>query len=79
MVDAWTQWLLKPIHDYIFTVLRKVSMDGTFDQLAPLKELDKISYQRYFSFDLSAATDRLPVALQSRILFPLLGRGKSES
>lgn len=54
-------------------------MDGTFDQLAPIKELDKIPYQRYFSFDLSAATDRLPVALQSRLLFPLLGRGKSEA
>lgn len=36
MVDAWTQWSLSPLHDGIFSALRKLPMDGTFNQMAPL-------------------------------------------
>jgi len=44
--------------------------DGTFDQMSPInnliKQKDKID--NYYSFDLSAATDRLPLELQEKIL-----------
>lgn len=44
-------------------------MDGTFDQLRPIKRLLKMSNGKgLYSLDLSAATDRLPVVLQARLL-----------
>lgn len=71
MVDAFTQWVMKPIHDSIFSILRKIPMDGTFDQTRPVERLGWLpSFNRwYYSIDLSAATDRLPVRLQ----IPLMG------
>jgi len=71
MVDAWTQWVLEPLHLEIFRILKYLPMDGTFDQLAPIRE-----YQRWpsaYSLDLSAATDRLPISLQINLLSSLYG------
>jgi hypothetical protein len=39
MVDAFTQWALKPLHIMVVERLRKVVSDGTFDQLSPVKAL----------------------------------------
>jgi hypothetical protein len=39
MVDCWTQWLLRPLHDTIFKLLKMIPQDGTFDQFAPVKRL----------------------------------------
>lgn len=70
MVDYWTQVALKPLHDSIFRILRTIPQDGTFDQNAAVRsaslEMEGATYVA--SFDLSAATDRLPVRLQSSIL-----------
>jgi len=77
MVDCWTHWLLAPLHDAIFDVLRGIPQDGTFDQLGPIKRL--MAYAReyrlsgLYSYDLSAATDRLPVVLQQVLLEYVLG------
>jgi hypothetical protein len=60
MVDAFTQWALKPLHDRIFEILRDIPMDGTFDQLRPIHLLKEAGHTRFWSFDLSSATDRLP-------------------
>jgi hypothetical protein len=51
-------------------LLKRIPMDGTFDQLAPVKRLvDSVPVgTKFYSFDLSSATDRLPVALQRDIL-----------
>lgn len=71
IVDYWTQLVLKPLHHSIFKTLRRIPQDGTFDQVSPMKELlnrVSISGERIASFDLSAATDRLPAALQVQIL-----------
>lgn len=63
MVDAWTQWVMKPFHEYIFDILRHIPMDGTFDQLKPVREkASQVSCA--YSLDLSAATDRLPLSIQ---------------
>lgn len=76
VVDFWTQWVLKKLHVYIFAILRRIPQDGTFDQIRPLQDL--LAYARLgmpsYSFDLSNATDRLPVALQEQILSLLVGR-----
>jgi hypothetical protein len=76
MVDYWTQVALKPLHSWIFNVLREIPQDGTFDQLKPVKRLLKVvpMDQKIYSFDLSAATDRLPVLLQGLLLWQIFGR-----
>jgi hypothetical protein len=78
MVDAWTQWLLYPLHRFIFKLIRRLPTDGTFDQIAPLR---RVPWGKpgltLFSLDLSAATDRLPLSLQVALLdyiFPSLGK-----
>jgi hypothetical protein len=47
--------------------LREV--DGTFDQLTPFRNLlSRCEGETFFGFDLSAATDRLPIDFQDQIL-----------
>jgi hypothetical protein len=58
-------------------------MDGTFDQRKPLHDLiSKVkdnpdNKQKFSCFDLSAATDRLPIDVQIQILRILCGPLKS--
>jgi len=73
MVDSLTQWLLYPLHRMIFDkILRLIPQDGTFDQIAPVKRLIALLQEgrdhRVWSFDLTAATDRIPVMLQEVLL-----------
>jgi hypothetical protein len=72
MVDPFTQWLLKPLHKKLFSFLRRIPMDGTFNQLAPLLRIP--TGVPLYSLDLSAATDRLPLSLQQAIIGHLFGR-----
>nr|UIW13819.1 MAG: RNA-dependent RNA polymerase [Rhizoctonia solani mitovirus 47] len=71
MVDAWTQWILYPLHKVLFLILSKIRMDGTFDQSRPLWLINR--NRGTWSLDLSAATDRLPVTLQKDLLSGLFG------
>jgi hypothetical protein len=75
ITDWWTQVLFKPLHDTISDILKRIPEDGTFDQIKPVNlMLSKIKNPRnqiVVSSDLSAATDRLPVALQRDILLVL--------
>jgi hypothetical protein len=76
MVDLWTQSALKPLHDFLFSILQKLPNDATFDQGASVKrcaEKVKIS-KKSFGYDLSAATDRLPIDLQVSILSSFFGK-----
>jgi hypothetical protein len=74
LVDVWTQSLLKPLHRELFSLLRAIPNDGTFDQDESVKRsIQKSKESGYaYSFDLSAATDRLPIAFQSAILDRIL-------
>lgn len=73
-VDPFTQWLLKPLHNALFEILDLIPQDGTTDQLKPIKRLLSESPKGtpFYSFDLSAATDRLPVLLQMVLLSKIL-------
>lgn len=77
ITDWWSQNLLKPLHQSVFRFLRNIPQDGTFDQLAPVHRLlDTVRLDinmKVFSFDLSAATDRFPVALQEGVLSVHIG------
>jgi len=74
IVDYWTHAALLPLHNYLFNLLRRCPTDGTFDQEAAVKSFaEEFSSEKIFSFDLSAATDNIPVALSTRILSYTLG------
>jgi hypothetical protein len=76
MMNIITQTLMQPLHQWIFRHLRILPNDGTFNQVKPVSNLLKrIGRERFWiaSYDLSAATDRLPLKLQESLLRPLLG------
>jgi len=75
LLDCWSQWALRPLHDWIFGVLKEIPQDGTFDQLRPIKALLKKVQPgcTIYSYDLSAATDRIPVEIQRLLLAQIFG------
>jgi hypothetical protein len=75
MVDVITQSLLKPLHDRIFGLLNQLPNDGTHDQEKAFKYAVQLGkkYKQSYAFDLSSATDRLPVEVQSYLLNILFG------
>jgi len=78
ITDWWTQMLFRPLHDGLFSSLRLISQDGTHDQWAPVEKwvIPRIRLGApCYSFDLSSATDRLPIAAQCQILSHLFGSG----
>lgn len=70
IVDSITQSVLSPLHDFMFSVLRAIPNDGTFDQDSSVRRSQNKALEsgKAYSFDLSAATDRLPVDLTVKIL-----------
>lgn len=77
MVDIITQSLLKPLHDNLFEMFRKIPNDSTHDQDSAFELAQRLSvkYGKSFGFDLSSATDRLPRSSQISILNNLFGIG----
>jgi hypothetical protein len=71
ITDGWTQAAFKPLHEFLFAILKRIPSDGTFDQDACLERISK-SAESAWSYDLSSATDRLPVFLQARLLNHLI-------
>nr|WEU70944.1 MAG: RNA-dependent RNA polymerase [Hangzhou mito-like virus 6] len=74
--DYWTQEVLTPLHKLIAKILGGLRMDGTFNQdkiAEQVRNWTRIEGIRLYSLDLSAATDRLPITLQSKILDFLTG------
>lgn len=71
------QRLLAPYHRWFMTRLRRIPMDGTFDQCRPLDYL--VGSNVTYCFDLKSATDRWPLPLLNTMAQLLLGnlRGKT--
>lgn len=73
-VVAMTNWVIQvylfPIHKAIFEMLMRINSDGTFNQSAPLTNLlaREPNGHKFSCYDLSSATDRLPIDLQVDIL-----------
>lgn len=74
--DIWSQCVLQPIHDYLYKdVLRKLPCDGTFSHSGIASRVRKYTRTgKLTCYDLKAATDRMPVDLQERILSIFLGK-----
>lgn len=70
ITNYWIQVALYPLHRFIFRILERIPMDGTFNQESPVRLLiSRVKPGQVFhSFDLSSATDRLPLLLQRDIL-----------
>jgi len=64
---------MSPLHKALFDILSNIPSDGTFNQLKPVKALFDKGHKDLFSFDLSAATDRLPIDVQVQVLAFLYG------
>ncbi|DAB41747.1 RNA-dependent RNA polymerase [Dahlia pinnata mitovirus 1] len=65
------QRLVKPLHDWEMSILSKIEMDGTYNQLKPLWRLQ--GKKKLYSFDLKAATDMFPASLSGSMLSGLFG------
>lgn len=65
---------MKPLHKMLFGFLRTLPNDATFNQGASVKRcLEKSKLTGCsFGYDLSAATDRLPVTIQRAIIDTIL-------
>jgi len=67
ILDYWSQSALRPIHNHVFGLLKKIKTDRTFTQ-DPI-----VSFPGpYYSLDLSSATDRFPIAFQRKVVERLL-------
>jgi hypothetical protein len=76
MVDYWTQRALKPMHDWMMSVLKVLPSDCTFDQDAGLEGyvtwLKARDLTRSWSVDLKSATDLIPIELYRAVFESIL-------
>jgi len=83
MVDWWTQMVLSPLHDWLFSILKQLPTDGTFNQGGAvdylIRYISEHKIERVDSFDLTAATDRIPVHLQVVVLGAILGYPQADA
>nr|WEA82906.1 RNA-dependent RNA polymerase [Armillaria borealis mitovirus 1] len=69
ILDYWSQSALRPLHIYVNKVLRHIGPDMTFDQNGFTNNTRAPQQGHcYHSIDLTAATDRMPIALQKRVV-----------
>jgi len=75
----WIQSAFHGLHDSLFKALKAIPYDGTFDQISALDKViaKKAHNHKLSGFDLSAATDRLPINLQVDILNSLRVDGQT--
>jgi len=74
-LDYWSQMALSPLHNTINHFLKLVTQDGTFDQeriALTVREWTSDPNSEIYSYDLTAATDRIPIEYQRDILCQLL-------
>nr|QIR30256.1 RNA-dependent RNA polymerase [Plasmopara viticola lesion associated mitovirus 33] len=77
ILDYWSQSSLYKLHRILNGVLRKIPSDCTYKQNGFREVLPpgKIMH----SLDLTAATDRMPIALQKRVISFMIGSEKSDA
>lgn len=70
MGDYFTQDALKPLHKSLYRCLNKLQTDGTssHNRLSMAVQERTLKCSHISSFDLTAATDRFPIFIQSKIL-----------
>jgi hypothetical protein len=66
--DYFSQTALRPLHKFIFRILRRIPQDRTFNQ----GSIDTSNFKTFYSYDLSSATDRFPIEVIKVLLRALL-------
>lgn len=74
--DYWSQTVLKPLHEHLNSVLKRINSDMTYNQGGFTQVLPTTG--PYYSMDLTAATDRMPISLQKLVLSQIIGEDKAE-
>lgn len=72
--DYFSQVALKPLHEYLFSLLRLNPNDATFGQQEAVDQFASAGHNEIFSYDLKSATDLIPAELYVEVLIPLIGR-----
>lgn len=76
--NYFNQRLLKPVHDWLMSVLSLIRMDGTFNQQR--RPLDYLKGKEHcYSFDLKAATDGWPLLFLFEVMQSLFDRSFASS
>jgi hypothetical protein len=70
--DYWSQLCLKPLHIKLMSKLKGMSQDCTYNQTGGVKAFLEKNKENFYSLDLEGATDRMPAALQLRLLSMML-------
>jgi len=68
ILDYYSQTVLKPLHEFIFNILKKIPHDCTFSQGKPFEKGRLSSWETFHSIDLEKATDRFPIELIAEVL-----------
>jgi hypothetical protein len=71
--DFWTQNALRPLHDSLMGILRRLETDGTWNQDKQSERIKLLANEESTSFDLSSATDRFPIAIQRIVIEAFYG------
>lgn len=66
--DYFSQTALKPVHSFLYRVLRRLPGDMTFDQGAFKARVEGWDNPVFYSVDLTAATDRFPIDVICQVL-----------
>lgn len=73
IVDYWTQYCLKPLHEWMFSLLKLLPSDATFDQEEALRSIVDLGIKSHWDYDLKSATDLIPRGLYDALFRPMLG------
>jgi hypothetical protein len=79
IVDQITQWILQPLHEYLFKILKSLPTDCTFDHQKGVRRLQRLPGTYRLSLDLKSATDRIPIGIYMYILTEVFGREYAEA
>lgn len=71
-LDYFSQASLRPLHFWVFDILKKIPQDRTFDQWGFVKTFDNLDCDSIYSVDLTAATDRFPIRIIEQVLKGIL-------
>jgi len=77
--DWVSQFFLNCISEEIYSMLRKIRSDRTFSQDPQFSHIQASRKQKFHSLDLTAATDRFPLAVQKQVMTLLYGKTVSDS
>jgi len=77
--DYFTQVALYPLHEYLFSILRLIPTDATFDQEGAVKAFSEKGYTNIYSYDLKSATDLIPWQLYEPLMTILVGEQRAKA